>query len=93
MPVSFGGIRVSFSFGERETNGSRGIYVTDDGVDVLGDESVAAEGVAAGCELPVAVCGVDGDVGDAAGVLAGVDVTEGVCAGPALSEVGGEEGG
>lgn len=64
-----------------------------DGVDGAGGEGAGADGVAVGRELPEAVGGVDGHVGDAAGVLGAVDVAEVVVADAALLEVGREDGG
>ena len=57
-----------------------------------GRGGAAANGDGLGGELPEAVGVVDGDGGEGAGELGGVDFAEGVGAGGAVFEVGGEDG-
>jgi len=64
-----------------------------DGGDTLRDRGAGADGVARTGEAPEATRVVDGGVGDAAGILGGVDVAEVVAARCALFQIGGEEGG
>jgi hypothetical protein len=68
-----------------------GAGVSDGGADAAGGGGGGADAVAAGGELPEALAAADGDVGDGAGVLGGVDEAEVVAAGCALLEVDGEE--
>ena len=67
-----------------------GAGVSDGGADAAGGGG-GANAVAAGGKLPEALAAADGDVGDGAGVLGGVDEAEVVAAGFALLEVDGEE--
>lgn len=71
----------------------KGCSGVGDGGDALRDGGSRADGVPAGCEAPETLGVVHGGVGDAAGVLAGVDVAEVVATGGSLLQVGGEERG
>ena len=63
-----------------------------DGVDGRRHERAGSNGVSIAGEFPEAVGGLDGHVGDAAGIFAAVDVAEVVVTWGALLQVGGEDG-
>ena len=73
-----------------EEEGGSGV---SDGGEAFGYCTASADGVASAGEAPEALGVVDGGIGDAAGVSAGVDVAEVVAAWFAFLQVGCEDGG